>query len=162
MIRPYLTRLVSTRVPIVRTFSFTPKIFVGETWSLNHADGEKRARKDERDRLLALKRRLKARQDHMDEMDDHLYDPMRLCLTVWLTGRRIHAITDASSKEEKSRLIECLESLRMMRKAQGELEKHVYGFLDSSCFEHPLTVFLVGTASLKILSRKTKQIRCAL
>ncbi len=80
MIRPYLTRLVSTRVPIVRTFSFTPKIFVsgiGDTWNLNHAEGEKRARKDERDRLLALKRRLKAREDHMDEMDDHLYDPMR-------------------------------------------------------------------------------------
>jgi hypothetical protein len=30
----------------------------------------------------------------------------------------------------------------------------------SSCFEHPLTVFLVGTASLKIPLRKRKQIRC--
>jgi len=59
-------------------------------------------------------------------------------------------------------LIECLKSLGKMRAAQGELEKHVYGFLDFVFFEHPLTAFLVGTASLKIPSRKTKQIRCAI
>jgi hypothetical protein len=71
IIRPRLARLVSTRVPIVRTFSFTPRFFVGDI----------RTFKEERNRLLALKKRLEAREVHIDEMDDHMYDPMRLCLS---------------------------------------------------------------------------------
>lgn len=79
MMRPHLTRLISTRlistrVPIIRTFGFTPRTSVFTTrdiWALDQ----------ERNRLLALKKRLKARKDHMDEMDDDLYDPMRLCLS---------------------------------------------------------------------------------
>lgn len=40
------------------------------------------------------------------------------------------AMMDAYGKVETSRLNECLKSLRTMRKAQDELEKHVYGFLN--------------------------------
>jgi hypothetical protein len=79
MTRPNLIRIVFTRIPTLRTFSFAPKAFAGETgdtWTRKHADEEMRARKEERERLLALKRRLRARTDHLDEMHNHLYDPM--------------------------------------------------------------------------------------
>ena len=85
MTRPNLIRIVFIRVPTVRTFSFAPKVFAGktgDTWTRKHADEEMRARKNERERLLALKRRLKARTDHLAEMDNHLYDPMAFCLSV--------------------------------------------------------------------------------
>jgi len=85
MNRPHLIRIVFTRVPTVRTFSCAPKVFAaktGDTWTRKYANEEMRARKEERNCLLALKKRLKAREDHSDEIDDHLYDPMGLCLSA--------------------------------------------------------------------------------
>ena len=80
--RPHLIRIVCTRVPTIRTFNFARKVYAGDTWSRKLADKETRARKEERDLLLALKMRLKARTDHLNEMDNHLYDPMGFCLSV--------------------------------------------------------------------------------
>jgi len=96
IIRPHLTHRVSTCVLTVRTFNFTPKVLAGETGSTwarkegsrvadswthrEHASEEMWARREECNRLLALKERLKVRSDRMDEIERHLYDPIVLCL----------------------------------------------------------------------------------